>query len=89
MSWKFIESDNFELSQLIEWEKWFRQDLRASQSWYNKIQYMPDSFPGKEDTLKIAEDDLKISRGNLEKCIKAIKIAKTKPENKVPEDKKI
>jgi len=81
MSWKFVPSDNFELSQLLEWQKWFIQDLQAAQSWYNKVQYMPDSFPGKNDTLRIAEDDLKISRENLDKCNEAIRIAKVKPEN--------
>ncbi len=78
MAWKFVPSDNFELSQLIEWKKWYKQDLQTSQDWYNKVQHMPDSLPGKKNMLKIATDDQKVSRENLEKCIEAIKIAKDK-----------
>ena len=76
MVWSFNETDNFNLSGLLELEKWFGVDLQASQSWLNKVRGMPDVLPGKKDTVKLAEDDLKISRGNLEKCKEAIKMEK-------------
>lgn len=76
MSWKFAPSDNFGLKQLYEWRNWFQKDLRAANSWYKKVQTMPESFPGRNWTLKIAADDLKISTDNLNKCKEAIKLAR-------------
>lgn len=78
MAWKFEANDNFGLKQLYEWRNWFQKDLRAASTWYKKVQNMPKSFPGRDWTLKIAADDLKISTDNLNKCKEAIKIAKKK-----------
>lgn len=78
MSWEFVPSDNFDVPHLLEWQKWYRQDLQAAQDWYDKVANMPTSFPGRNWTLNIATDDLKISRDNMDKINEALRIAKEK-----------
>jgi len=74
MAWEYLPSDNYDLEQLKGLKTWFEKDLRASNDWRNKLNSYPDSLPGKDDIIKKADDDLKISRENLEKCIEAIRI---------------
>lgn len=80
MAWKFNPNDHFDLSQLISWQDWYKQDLQAAQDWYDKVANMPTNFPGREWTLKIAKDDLKISRDNMDKINEAIRIAKEREQ---------
>jgi len=82
MSWKFVPGDDFDLEYLEGLHLWFMKDLRACNDWRNLLNGYPDALKGKKDMIKLADADLKVSRDNLEKCIEAIRIAKTKPENK-------
>ncbi len=65
MVWKYVPGDKFDLDTLVGYKEWFEKDLQASQDWYDKIQEMPDSLPGKVDTLKIAQKDITISEMNV------------------------
>jgi len=78
MAWKFVPSDNFDLEYLEGLHKWFMKDLRAANDWRNTLNSYPDKLAGKKDMIKLADEDLKISRDNLEKVIEAIRIARVK-----------
>ena len=78
MSWKHIPGDNFDLIYLEGLRKWFMKDLRASNDWRNTLNSYPYALGKKKDIIKLADADLKVSRENLENCIEAIRITKTK-----------
>lgn len=80
MSWKYVPGDDFDLEYLEGLHTWFMQDLRACNNWRNLLNSYPDVLPGKKDMIKIADADIKVSRGNLEKCIEAIRVLKTKED---------
>lgn len=76
MAWKFVPGDDFDLKYLEGLHLWFMKDLRASNDWRNLLNTSPGTLEGRNDMIKKADDDLKISRENLEKCIEAIRITK-------------
>lgn len=78
MAWKFVPTDDFDLVYLEGLRKWFMQDLRACNDWRNLLNSYPYALGKKKDTIKLADEDLKVSRENLEKCIEAIRITKAK-----------
>ena len=76
MSWKFNPGDNYDLKQLESWKDWFETDLKAAEDWITQVSKMPNALPGKQSTLKIAREYLKVSERNLIKCKAAIELAK-------------
>jgi len=84
MAWKFVPSDDFDLIYLEALRIWFMKDLRASNNWRNDLNSYPYALGKKKDTIKLADEDIKVSRENLEKCLEAIRIVKAKEEAKEP-----
>ena len=78
MSWKFVPSDDFDLDQLNKWKQFLEKDLKAAKDWLREVQNfirrmrLPDD---KGWAVKLATDDVKISKDNLAKVNEAIKIA--------------
>lgn len=87
MAWEFVRGDDFDLEYLEGLKLWFMKDLRASNDWRNVLNSYPDKLAGKKDMIKIADDDLKLSRENLEAVIEAIRISTTEERFNKPEDK--
>lgn len=76
--WKFIPSDKFELSQLQEWLKFYRQDLRYSEDYLDYVKKnikLMRNMKNSRSILSIAEEDVRHSKWNLDCVIQAIKKA--------------
>lgn len=83
MAWELVPGDKVDLEYLKELRVWFMKDLRLCNNWRNALNSYPDKLPGKKDMIKLADEDIIVSRDNLEKCIEAIRITK-EPKTDLP-----
>ena len=77
MSWKFVPNDNFSLDQLLEWQKFFFDDLQRAYQDYSKARifqrYNLPNWRSEEIRRGLAVEE---STDNYLKIQEAIKLAK-------------
>ena len=75
MVWRLDSSDRMPLDQLLGIENFFKNDLKSAEEYLANVKrWLKHVKPGKGfDPLKIAEDDIKISKQNLAIVREAIK----------------
>ena len=78
MVWRLDPTDRIPLTQLYEIENFFKFDLKEAENYLANVKrWLRHVKPGRGfDPLKIAEDDVKVSKKNLEIVGEAIKRAK-------------
>ena len=81
MAWKFVASDDFPLSLLLEYEKFYEDDLRRARESLEQLQAMENKILKGKNGAKImtnAHNHVKQSAWNVAKVKEAILIAKAK-----------